>query len=488
MRGVHIGVQLGRGRTSAVHAARLATGREVALKIAHGPEHEASLWRQYAQGIGVRGPNIAAVASLERLEDGRCTLVCERVEGPTLAAQLPLPTPNRMGVALGVTRAVAQLHGLGITHGDLSANNLLLEGGLVPKLIDLGEREAHTLGYAAPEVLRGGEPSQASDLYSLGCLLYAILWGASVYAEVEPMRRSEAHLRGAPRFPASAEPRLVELVAALLEAQPELRPKAEATLEVLAELAELDPEAELRTLGLALLDGDSLLARDAVQAEITERLSALEQGAGSCLDLRGPRGSGRSALARWTSARAALLGAAVYHFEAEAASPLVALARRVAPGAEGDLVAAVSRALVSAAESRPQIVVVDRSEADPAELEAVALVLGAAARMGAVFGLICYTGPGAGSLEDFDHDARAAFVAARLPACAGAEAMLGLLDDAAITTPAGALRMLRAAIDVGALARGAGRGTLGGGPEPIAAEGGGAAHAGRGAEPAGRAQ
>ena len=120
-------------------------------------------------------------------------IVMDQVAGGTLAAAVAarghLSVGESVTVLVPVARALAGLHAVGVAHGDVSPANVLLESSGRPLVSDLGlarlagercttaHRETHgTPGFVAPEVLRGAEPTPASDVYAVGALAW---WGVS---------------------------------------------------------------------------------------------------------------------------------------------------------------------------------------------------------------------------------------------------------------------------------------------------------------------
>ncbi len=116
----------------------------------------------------------------------------ELVRGESLqalvAAQGPLPADEVIGVGLSLCRALTAVHRDGLVHGDIKAGNVLRDDSGRIVLTDFGAardwREARcdvvvsgTLAYLAPEVLAGGAATPASDLYSLGVLLFFLASG-----------------------------------------------------------------------------------------------------------------------------------------------------------------------------------------------------------------------------------------------------------------------------------------------------------------------
>lgn len=160
----------------------------------------------------------------------------------TLAAPLAWPAVHRALEAL--LQALAHVHARGLTHQDVKPSNLLWTGDPAQPwwwLADFGvaravgdaARVAGTPGYMAPEQW-GGRPwavGPATDLYAVGCLATELLSGAPPFAassraELAHLHRTRHAPTLAPRLPVPAG--VVELVASLLEKDPDLRPGSAA--------------------------------------------------------------------------------------------------------------------------------------------------------------------------------------------------------------------------------------------------------------------
>ena len=138
----------------------------------------------------LRHPNVVTVYGAETRQD-RVGLWMEFVRGATLEELLrtrgPFSAAEAALIGKDVCRALAAVHGAGLVHRDVKANNVIREAGGRVVLMDFGlvhghgdagewqGRMAGTPLYLAPEVFRGVEATSSSDIYSLGVLLYHLV-------------------------------------------------------------------------------------------------------------------------------------------------------------------------------------------------------------------------------------------------------------------------------------------------------------------------
>jgi hypothetical protein len=190
--------EIGRGGMGVVHRARdLTLGRLVALKmIFAGAESGAELQRfqREAQAAArLRHVNIVPIYAVG-LQDGRPCYTMPFIEGGTLAQHLQRFGKDLRAAAVlmeKVARAVHAAHESGVIHRDLKPSNILLDGdeplvadfGLA-KLVDAdGEttcsagRLMGTPAYMSPEQSAGHPATRASDVWSLGVVLYELVTG-----------------------------------------------------------------------------------------------------------------------------------------------------------------------------------------------------------------------------------------------------------------------------------------------------------------------
>src|SRR5262249_32119778 len=139
-------------------------------------------------------PNIARLLDAGHRDDGQPYLVMEFIEGKPIDLYTnDLTVRQKVALFIKVCAAISYLHRNLVVHRDLKPANILItrEGEL--KLLDFGiAKMIHSPGeitvteipvltpdYASPEQVRGVEVTTATDVYSLGAVLYKVLTNAS---------------------------------------------------------------------------------------------------------------------------------------------------------------------------------------------------------------------------------------------------------------------------------------------------------------------
>lgn len=168
--------------------------REVALKLLPvdaADSVDSSIIEEGRLLARVRHPNVVTIYGAERIGD-RIGLWMEYIQGRTLE-QLVTDgrdfTPREViDLGLELTRAVSAVHGAGLLHRDIKAQNVMVaDDGRVVLMdfgtgLDLTEQGGTTAAgtplYLAPEVLAGDTASPRSEIYSIGVLLYRLLTGS----------------------------------------------------------------------------------------------------------------------------------------------------------------------------------------------------------------------------------------------------------------------------------------------------------------------
>ncbi|MFJ8632498.1 protein kinase [Streptomyces sp. NPDC093568] len=248
---------LGRGAIGEVwHATDQVLNRAVAVKLLRPRQTDqvaatdAERFRLEAQTAArLNHPNLVGVHDFGS-HDGQLFLVMELVDGWTLAQERArrsvLPPDEAAGIAAQMAAGLAAAHCQQVIHRDIKPGNVMLTADGSVKITDFGiarfaNDQAGTLtatgkivgsaAYLAPE--RGlGQPAQpASDVYSLGCVLYELLTGRPPFPGANAVAVVKQHIETAPIPPAHLRPEvphpLSDHVLHLLAKDPARRPTAD---------------------------------------------------------------------------------------------------------------------------------------------------------------------------------------------------------------------------------------------------------------------
>jgi serine/threonine protein kinase len=195
-----LGSALGRGGMGAVYRATRVDGEvthDVAVKLlrpgADDPPLRARFLAERQILANLSHPHIARLLDAGHREDGQPYLVMEYVAGKTIDAYCKdLSVRQKVALFLKVCAAVAYLHRNLVVHRDLKPANILVTEDGEPKLLDFGIAKMLEWGndstvtsmrmltpdYASPEQVSGAPITTASDIYSLGAVLYKLLTGS----------------------------------------------------------------------------------------------------------------------------------------------------------------------------------------------------------------------------------------------------------------------------------------------------------------------
>ena len=249
--------ELGRGGMGVVYLARQrsldrAVGVKMILQGEWASVSDLARFRSEAESAArLDHPNIVPVYEVGE-RDGQPYFVMKYVEGTTLAERLadgPLPPREAAALLAPICDAIHFAHGRGILHRDLKPSNILIDLGGQPHVTDFGlakrvagdsqlTRSGAILGtpcYMAPEQAAGnrGQFGPASDVYSLGTILYQMLTGRPPFQAATPVDTLLLVLEQDPLPPRLLNPRAdrdLEMIALkCLQKPPGLRyPTAEA--------------------------------------------------------------------------------------------------------------------------------------------------------------------------------------------------------------------------------------------------------------------
>ncbi len=223
--------------------------RNVALKVLHPQFRDDSEYverfRREARAVAqLSHPHIVTVID-RGVSDGHQYIVFEFVAGENLkqAIERTGPLPERRVVELGiqVADALAFAHAHGIVHRDVKPQNILIDGSGEAKVTDFGiartldvERGVTQTGtvlgtsnYLSPEQAEGSPVTPASDVYSLGVVLYELLTGDVPFRGdnlvVVAMKHVTEEAPDVAELRPDVSPRLAQAVRHALEKRPELR-------------------------------------------------------------------------------------------------------------------------------------------------------------------------------------------------------------------------------------------------------------------------
>jgi serine/threonine protein kinase/tetratricopeptide (TPR) repeat protein len=193
--------------------------------------------------LKVRHPNICLVNEIHtaRIEEYDVDfLTMEFVEGETLSRYLSehvnIPQKEALEIARQICAGLAEAHRSGIIHRDLKTGNIMLcptaREGLRVVIMDFGlagavaldSTEGGTPGYMAPELWKGEKASCASDIYSLGVILYQIVTGRMPVGEKSPDPGKPIHFVAPTSLNKGFEPKWDRVILSCLDASPPLRP------------------------------------------------------------------------------------------------------------------------------------------------------------------------------------------------------------------------------------------------------------------------
>ncbi|MFD5476154.1 protein kinase domain-containing protein [Streptomyces hawaiiensis] len=194
--------------------------------------------------------------------DGLPWIVMELVPGESLHERLrrgPVDVPEAARIGLAVLGALRAAHSVGIVHRDVKPAHVLLGPHRRVVVTDFGiahvqgedlptasgESAAGSPEFVAPERMSGRIAGPASDLWSLGALLYAAVEGSSPFLRATPEATLAAILAAEPPEPTRAGP-LGPLIARLLVPDPGQRPDAEEVAKELEALAGPTPTEAVR--------------------------------------------------------------------------------------------------------------------------------------------------------------------------------------------------------------------------------------------------
>ncbi len=282
--------------------------RQVAVKVVRDriedPKLAAGFQREARIAGSLRHRGIAVVYDVGE-QDGQPFIVMEPLHGQDLAAVLKdepagLPAGQAISLVIQAAEALQAAHDGGVIHRDLKPANLFLEDDGQLKICDFGIAVAtdaasviassYILGtpaYMSPEQCDGAQADERSDLYSLGCVLYALLTGQPPFPAGFPLAVMAQHRNVTPASLRQRNPglpaELDQLVLRLLAKDPAERLPDAASLAA----ALKDLQGSVRPAGYVVSRPVSQTARPSARRAPASALRGLLEGPHGIRDLLG---------------------------------------------------------------------------------------------------------------------------------------------------------------------------------------------------------
>ncbi|MBM2811795.1 MAG: serine/threonine protein kinase with sensor(s) [Chloroflexi bacterium] len=244
-----LGPLIGSGGMAGVYEAEdTLLGRKVAVKLLL-PQYAADdgfverFEYEARATAGLTHPGIVGVYDVGE-DAGRHFIVMELVEGRPLKEIIrggPLSADRTVDVGVQVAKALEYAHQRGIVHRDVKPQNILVSADGGARLVDFGIAKASgaasntnvgtvlgTVHYIAPEQARGEPAIPATDIYSLGAVLYEVATGRLPFTGDSALEIATKHVSAAPVPPSQVNPlvpiMLERAILHALEKDPARRP------------------------------------------------------------------------------------------------------------------------------------------------------------------------------------------------------------------------------------------------------------------------
>lgn len=212
---------IGQGGMAVVYKAQdLSLGRVVAVKILRDnltgdPEFLARFQHEARAAANLAHPNIVTVHDFGR-DGGRYYIVMEHIEGKDLKSYIkengPLTIDQAIDLAIQICAGVGYAHRAGLVHCDIKPQNMLVTSDGRIKITDFGIARAlasiqpgettdvvwGSPQYYSPEQAAGEHPTPASDVYSIGVVLFEMLAGRLPFVASSQQQLAMMHLREEP--------------------------------------------------------------------------------------------------------------------------------------------------------------------------------------------------------------------------------------------------------------------------------------------------
>jgi serine/threonine-protein kinase len=219
--------------------------------------------REARATAALRSPHTVQLYDFGVSDDGRLYYAMELLEGLDLETLVrrfgPVPAERAIHIAIQVCQSLAEAHRAGLVHRDIKPANLFVQRHGADRdfvkvldfgLVKLGDKRGAghdaldltasgtitgTPAYMAPEFVLGHGEDHRADLYALGCVLYYLLTGETVFSGDTPMQMMFDHVQATPVPPSQRTTQpvpaaLEQLILALLAKDPAQRPQSATEL------------------------------------------------------------------------------------------------------------------------------------------------------------------------------------------------------------------------------------------------------------------
>jgi transcriptional regulator with GAF, ATPase, and Fis domain/serine/threonine protein kinase/Tfp pilus assembly protein PilF len=326
---------LGNGEVAETYKVRDISGdRVLALKVLREnatKEAELRLSREFYYLSRFTHPGIVAAIDYASTPEHRPYFTMEFFDG------VPINTyfadgfhPELPGVTLQLLQVLDRIHAQGLIHCDLKPQNILVahsNGTPIAKLLDFGlagqlslsdaSVPRGTLGYVAPEVLKGVDADARADLYSLGLVLYEVVTrqGPGREKDLRAWLRMQYYSEfKAPReFDKNIPEEFESIIMSLAQRDPERRPRSAAVVIEALSRPGHRPSADSEPREYLVAPG--FVGRSSELAGLKEMLEHAGKGKACAACITGERGVGKSRLLSEYKFLAQLEGATILSFE-----------------------------------------------------------------------------------------------------------------------------------------------------------------------------
>jgi tetratricopeptide (TPR) repeat protein/predicted Ser/Thr protein kinase len=319
---------LGAGGMGEVYAAEdLRLRRRLALKVlpadvTDDPERLRRFEQEAYAASALNHPNIVTIYELGSSSEGRF-IAMELVRGRTLRELVRQPCAIETVAHIGrqIAEALRVAHAAGITHRDIKPENIMVRDDGYVKVLDFGlarlmspgTDEAHaetmagtlpgtllgTVRYMSPEQARGETVTPATDIFSLGLVLYELTAARHAFAADGPLQVLQGILSDHPLPLSTVNPEVPESLSSLtlemLRKDPRARPNASDVERALADLTGLRAsvgESQREIVRRRRLT----VGRERQLAELRSAFDSAVQGRGQILSIAGEPGAGKTTL------------------------------------------------------------------------------------------------------------------------------------------------------------------------------------------------